>query len=385
VLLVSASSGSEGGGELYLAGLAEGLKSLGHSIEVLLASHPRMDGLARLLEPWGTVHREEFPNTYDRRLRVVGAVLDRRLIRRLSCRFREISSDVIHINKQNLEDGLDLVAAASRSRLPFVSTIHITRSPESLGAAGGWVRNWVARFALRRAASPCLATARGCAVELNDWFGESPARSRIHCVLNGVRAAPSSDREAIRREWNCRDGDLVLGCLARIEHQKNPLFLVELLPHLPQRARLVWVGDGRLRGELLATAERLGVQNRIHIDGWRSDARQRLAGFDVFVLPSRYEGFPFAVLEAMAAGLPCIASDVDGTREAIINGESGLLCPSGDRDAWLACLRTLIDNEAQRKAIGLAAHSRYLDHFSLGAMARGTVDVYRSVISQARR
>jgi glycosyltransferase involved in cell wall biosynthesis len=123
----------------------------------------------------------------------------------------------------------------------------------------------------------------------------------------------------------------------------------------------------------------------VHIDGWRSDARQRLAGFDVFVLPSLFEGFPFAVLEAMAAGLPCIAADVDGTREAIIDGQSGFLRASNDADAWLNCLRKLIENASQRKALGLAAHRRYLEQFSLDAMARSTVAVYRAVIDQVPR
>jgi glycosyltransferase involved in cell wall biosynthesis len=184
----------------------------------------------------------------------------------------------------------------------------------------------------------------------------------------------------------------VLGCLARIESQKNPLFLVGLLPDLPERVRLVWVGDGRLRGELLDTAERLGVRNRVRVDGWRSDARARLAGFDAFALPSQYEGLPLAVLEAMAAGLPCVASDVDGNREALVHGESGYLCPpaagtfpwfasAADRGAWLACLHTLIAGESRRREMGQAARRRYLACFNLEAMAHGTVEVYRKVIA----
>ena len=221
--------------------------------------------------------------------------------------------------------------------------------------------------------------------ELTAWFGKNGATPRVHCVLNGVAESPRADRDAIRSEWNCRDGDIVLGCLARIEDQKNPLFLVGLLPQLPEQVRLVWIGDGKRRVELLETAERLGVRDRIHIDGWRSDGRCRLAGFDVFVLPSKYEGFPLALLEGMAAGLPCIASDVDGTREAIVDGESGLLCSTGDRDAWLACLRDMIQDESRRKDLGRAARQRYLDCFGLDAMARGTEDVYRSVIAGAAR
>jgi glycosyltransferase involved in cell wall biosynthesis len=380
VLLVSSSSGSEGGGELYLVGLAEGLKALGHEVDALLSTHPRMDKLGQLLQPWATVYREQYTNTYDRRLRSIGAVLDRALIRRMCDRFRNLRPDLIHINKQNLEDGLDLVVAAAKSDLPFVSTIHITRDPASLRALGGSIRGWIARSVLRRTASPCLAIARVCSEDLVAQFGNTVPPSRIHCVLNGVREAPVADREAIRREWGCNGSDFVLGCLARIESQKNPLFLVSLLPELPEHVRLVWVGDGRLRDKLLSTANQLGVRHRVHVDGWRSDARSRLAGFDLFALPSQYEGFPLAVLEAMAAGLPCVASDVDGTRDAIVHGKSGYLCPPNDRDVWLSCLRTLIADGSQRKTIGQSARSRYLECFSLDAMARGTVKVYRKVL-----
>lgn len=383
VLLASASSGSDGGGELYLVGLAEGLKQLGHEVDVLLSSHPRMDKLAELLAPWAELHRERYKNTYDRPLRAIGAVMDRPQIRRMANRFRELSPEVIHINKQNLEDGLDLVAAASLSGLPFVTTIHITRSPAALSARGGRIRERIARSALRRSSAPCLTIAHGCATELRSWLGDARRQAPIHCVLNGVSEARRGDRDAVRNEWNCRPGDLVLGCLARIEDQKNPLFLVELLSRLPKFIRLVWIGDGTLRDEMLGAADRLGVGQRLHIDGWRSDARSRLAGFDVFVLPSRYEGFPFAILEAMAAGLPCIVSDVDGNREAIIDGECGLLCRAGDREQWLSRITGLIANDPERNKLGQAARQRYLECFSLEAMARGTQEVYRAVIAGA--
>jgi glycosyltransferase involved in cell wall biosynthesis len=344
-----------------------------------------MDRLAELLDPFAVVHREPYTNTYDRRLRALGAVLDRSLIGRLCGRFQEIRPDVIHINKQNVEDGLDLVVAAAKSRLPLISTIHITRPPDVLGAWGGALRGRIARYVLNQTSAPCLAIARQCANELTSWLGEGSPSPRVHCVHNGVSDAPPGDRAAIRREWHCLDEDIVLGCLARIEDQKNPLFLVGLLPYLPRQVRLVWIGDGRLRGELLMAAEQLGVQDRVQVEGWRSDGRARLVGCDVFVLPSKYEGFPFALLEAMAAGLPCIASDVDGTREAIVDDESGVLCPAGDHDVWLARLRCIIEDRSLRESLGQAARQRYLDFFSLNAMARGTERVYHAVIGSSVR
>ena len=352
VLLVSSSSGSKGGGELYLVNLAEGLKSLGHVVEALLSNHPRMDALARLLQPWAKVHRERYTNTYDRPLRTLGAVLDRPLIRRLRNRLRGLQPDVIHVNKQNLEDGLDLILAATRSSLPLVSTVHITRDPASLRALAGPLR----RLDCAVRAPPHANAMPGNRPRLRRPIDNPVGRCHpavTHPLRDQRRSrAPPGDRAAIRREWQCNDRDVVLGCLARIEHQKDPLFLVGLLPDLPEQVRLVWLGDGSLRDELLETARRLGVRDRVRVEGWRSDARARLAGFDLFALPSRYEGLPLALLEAMAAGLPCVASAVDGTREAIVDGESGYFCPPNDREAWLSRLRALMANESQRGAVG---------------------------------
>lgn len=385
VLLVSSSSGSHGGGELYLEGLAEGLSALGHGVASLLAAHPRMDPLADRLGRFGPVHRIEFPNTYDRRTRAVGAVLDRGTIARLARAFRDLAPDVLHLNKQNLEDGLDLLLAAGRGGLPTVCTVHVTRDMGGLGSMFGGVRDWVARRVLRRAGCEYIAVAEAARVSLARALGDPSVGARTHTVWNGVAAAPAGDRAALRAEWGCRPDDVVLGCVARLEEQKNPLFALELLARLPSHVRLVWVGDGRLRPAFERRARELGVTGRLHLDGWRTDARRRLSGFDVFVLPSRYEGFPFATLEAMAAGLPCVVSDVDGTREAVADGTTGRLCPAGAIGEWLGPLTDLASGPEIRARMGAAGRRRAEEHFSLEAMARGTAAVYQAAIRRAAK
>jgi glycosyltransferase involved in cell wall biosynthesis len=205
--------------------------------------------------------------------------------------------------------------------------------------------------------------------------------ARVHTVLNGVAPAPVADRPAIRAEWGCRPGDVVLGCVARLEQQKDPLFALELLRQLPSNVRLVWVGDGRLREEFLRATRQHGLGDRVHLDGWRADARQRLAGFDIFVLPSEYEGFPFAVLEAMAAGMPCVVSDVDGTREAVVVGETGYLCKPRDSADWLARLEHLVCNADRRRRLGASGLEHMRRHFSIEAMASATVKVYERALN----
>lgn len=130
-------------------------------------------------------------------------------------------------------------------------------------------------------------------------------------------------------------------------------------------------------------ATELGVANRLILPGWQHDARSLLSGFDVFILPSIYEGFPFAILEAMAAGLACVVSDVDGVAEAVINGETGFVCLPNASDVWVSRIRSLLDDEKLRNRLGTLGFARYQEQFSLEAMARKTVTVYRNVLASS--
>lgn len=204
---------------------------------------------------------------------------------------------------------------------------------------------------------------------------------RLHLVWNGVPAAPSSDREVVRRTWGCGPEHTVLGCVARLEPQKNPLFLLSLLARLPQTVRVVWIGDGSLRKPLLEAATALGVADRVILPGWQRNARSFLSGFDVFVLPSVYEGFPLAILEAMAAGLPCVVSDVDGIAEAVVDGQTGFVCPPNATEIWLDRITKYLGDTAARERSGTLASTNYRKHFSLEAMVRKTTDVYYELMA----
>ena len=377
---MSSSSGSLGGGEKYLAQLGAGLAQLGVQVETAMSDHPRMDHLEQACSSFGKVVRIAYRNTYDRMLRCGAAVLARKTIKRTRDFFRAAKTDIIHINKQNIEDGLDLLLAAKSAGIPTVSTIHIARSMKDLRSRGGFLRDCVATRVLRGSPAHFITVAHHCSRQL---LASCPGldAGRVHAVWNGVGSAPSSHRQIVRAEWHYQPNDLVLGCVARLEQQKDPLFALELLRKLPQHVKLVWVGDGRLREEFERSMHQNGLASRVHLEGWRNDARERLAGFDVFILPSEYEGFPFAVLEAMAAGLPCVVSNVDGNSEAVVDGETGFLCRTRDLAQWLARLEVLLGDLGTRQRMGIAGLDRMRRHFSLEAMARGTAEVYASVLS----
>lgn len=377
VALVSSSSGSRGGGELYLVGLAQGLAALGLEVQSVLADHARMDDLARLLEPHGPVHRIPYRNTYDRRLRNLSTLFSGGDVRRIAEQLGRLKVDVIHVNKQNIEDGLDLLQAARGVQGQLLTTIHVTRTMRQLRAQAGWARDWVSTRVLQQIGCSVVAIANSGFDDLSRLGIE---RERLHLVHNGVSDASPGDREAVRRRFGIAPGEIVLGCIARLEPQKNPLFVPPLLSRLPRHVRLVWIGDGSLMEAMRKCAADHGVTDRVSLPGWQDDARSLLCGFDIFVLPSLYEGFPFAVLEAMAAGRPSVISNVDGVGEAMFDGQTGFLCEPNDTQQWLEKLKTCVEDATLCSRLGEAAKMRHREEFSLQAMASKTAEIYRQVV-----
>src|SRR5262249_39754305 len=131
---------------------------------------------------------------------------------------------------------------------------------------------------------------------------------------------------------------------------------------------------------LRESASTLGVADRLVLPGWQHNARAFMSGFDLFVLPSLYEGFPFAILEAMAAGLPCVVSDVDGVAEAVVDGQTGYVCRPNALDVWLDRIRRYLADSEQRRQAGRRALDCYNERFSLEVMSRKTATIYYSLV-----
>jgi glycosyltransferase involved in cell wall biosynthesis len=333
--------------------------------------------------------RIDYRNMYRRRTRSLGAVADWAQIRSLTGWMNQEDADVIHLNHQNVEDGLDLAIAGAASQKRCVGTVHVTHSMQSLGAVAGWARDFWSRRCFQRSRLPLIAISAASATDLSQFLGQSKENgvinpNEVFTVPNGVPEPTPADRRELRKQWGMGENEFVLGCIARLEHQKNPLFIVPLMKRLPESVRLVWVGDGRLRAALEQELAKHGLGNRVVLDGWRDDASARLAGFDAFFLPSFYEGLPLALLEAMAMGLPVVASRVDGYADAVEDGNSGLLCDVNDCDSWEKAIRGLVSDRALRVALGNAARQRYLNEFSVRAMAERTLEVYESVLKSKR-
>lgn len=210
---------------------------------------------------------------------------------------------------------------------------------------------------------------------------------RLTTVLNGIRPRGRGiGRGAARTLLGLRPDQLVVLNVGRLIAQKGQRYLLDAVPGLaasfPDLAVVV-LGQGPLHEQLRAQAAALGIAQRVHLPGYRADARLLLDAADVFVLPSLQEGMPLAALEAMDAGLPVVATRVIGTSEVVADRQTGRLVPARDPEALAVALAELLGDPQLRARYARAGRERYLEHFTNARMAAETAAVYGAVLAAA--
>lgn len=209
------------------------------------------------------------------------------------------------------------------------------------------------------------------------------AREKLQVIYNGIEVEPfRSATPSLCQEWHV-NGDLLIGLIGRLTEQKGPAFLLRAAREVVQQhpsARFVLVGSGPLRERLEALARELNIQNNTCFAGTRNDMPGVYASLDIFVLPSLYEGLPMALLEALAAGKPVIATPVGAVPKLIQNQETGLLVePENSQSLYTAICRLITDASLRHR---LAANGQRFvqEHFSAESMAQKYVGVYEDAL-----
>ena len=170
--------------------------------------------------------------------------------------------------------------------------------------------------------------------------------------------------------------------VGRLQAPKDAVTLVRALALLQRDTfEAVLVGDGPDRPAIEAEVRRLGLESAVEVLGERDDVPQLLGTADVFVLSSHSEGLPLSILEAMAVGLPVVASNVGGVPEAVVDGETGLLVPPADPESLAAAIERLLRDPVQRRRLGDAGRTRVAEHFDLAAVQQAHLDLYRRVLA----
>jgi glycosyltransferase involved in cell wall biosynthesis len=190
-------------------------------------------------------------------------------------------------------------------------------------------------------------------------------------------------RKEVRAEFGVQDDDIVVGTVSRLIEQKGlpyGLHAFALAAERHPQARLVIIGDGPLRSQLERQARALRVGDRVRFMGWRADGARMMAGLDIFLMPSLYEGFGLVLLEAMAQSVPIVGSAVSAIPEVVVHGETGLLVPPRDVPALAEALDLLMGDIALRKHMGMMGLERLETHFSTALMVERTLTLYRRLV-----
>ncbi len=345
------------------------------------------DLLARQLPQFGCevgfacVKPERFPSARETKTAPLVEMpmhgrFDLRIVKQLEKLCRDEDYDLIHAHTPRT--ALVGRLAARRAGVPFVYHVHSPAGRDSTRRVFNWI-NGAAEWAAVRGADRLITVSPS----LRDYMiGRRISAERITCVPNGV---PASSYLAERR---VPAGTWTLGTVALFRPRKGIEVLLEALAVLRSRnlnVRLRAVGGFETniyKAEVLGLAERLDLAEAIDWIGFTRNVNRELAKIHLFVLPSLFgEGLPMVVLEAMAAGLPVVASHVEGIPAAIAHRETGLLVEPGSVSQLARSIEEVISGEVDYESLGRGARVRHAELFSDVKMAEGVADVYRQVLA----
>lgn len=295
-------------------------------------------------------------------------------------------ADVVHLHGYSSKNVL-VTAMAKAFGKPIVMSLHTAGfdEPAAIQRHGALAMKAFLSADLYLSVSPNLVDA---------YLGAGLPSDRILLVPNGIdveRFAPASaaERDALRRARCLPTERPIITFVGFFSADKQPRVLFDAWLRLRERGvetTLVFVGatrsayfevDDRIADDMRREADRLGVGDRLIFTGATHDVPDYLRASDLFVLPSRREGLPVALLEAMACGLPCVASRLPGSTEAIIDsGQNGVLTPGGDVPAMAEAIAALLADPARSARLGAAARATITQRFSSGATADRWLDAY---------
>lgn len=229
--------------------------------------------------------------------------------------------------------------------------------------------------------------------DLEEFFANTISLdiNRITTIPNGIdisRFTISSDSSSLRKEFGIAKNTMVVGTIGRLMEQKGTEYLIRACAQLKERYpdfTLVLVGEGELRTDLEGLTAGLGMDDKIIFTGIRDDTPELLNLFDLFVLPSLWEGQPITIIEAMAAGKPIIATDVGGNAEILQHGEFGVLVPSRDSGKLAEAMEKLFVDRPMARKLGELAQVHAAAELTSASMTRRYEDIFLSLFPERDR
>lgn len=357
ILFVITRGDSIGGAQIHVRDLAHGAQLAGRRVAVVVGSSgPFLSLLAEAGVEALLVDGLE---------RSINPLSDLRAVGRLRRVIRDWKPDLVacHTAKAGLVGRL----AAWMAGVPSQYTVHGWQFAEGISQGQRAIVLILERFLAGFCSRIITVSEADRTLALKKKVGKP---EQIRTIHNGMAPVPVSE--------NLRGGATIrLVMVARFQAQKDHATLfhaLELLEALPWSLSLV--GDGPDQNRWKTWVEQRGWTNRVEFVGYTRDVAPVLARSDVFVLASRWEGFPNSILEAMRAGLPVVSSDVGGVNEAVVHERTGLVVPKEDPRALANALELLLGDRDLRRRWGAEGEARFLQSFTLETMLKETMALW---------
>ncbi len=384
-----------GGAQRYVFDLATEAKALGHDVVVGFGGNGPL--ALKLVE--AKIRTVPLPAL----LRDVNLLNDFRTFLRLLELFAEESPDIVHLNSSKM-GGLGALAGRVWNGWAFLRRLfgRNDRSVRIIFTGHGWAFNeerndWqrfligVLHFLTIALAHRTIAVSR----KTREQISRLPfVWHKIVVIHNGVGTIDTLPRDealfqifGLKKEIILERNPLIVGTIAELHKNKGLNYAIEGIAQLKRQSSVpllfIIVGDGEERTHLEALVTTLNLDHTVYFVGIKENAATLLSAFDIFLLPSITEAFPYVILEAGTVGLPVVATAVGGIPEVIDDMESGILIQSKNSGEITRTLQYLIENPERRQSLGLIIRERIHGRFNLETMARETFALYKSLMPDA--
>jgi len=280
--------------------------------------------------------------------------------------------DVVHCHSRRGADFLGGFAAAMAGLPAAVSRRVDHPEPE-----------WIARLRYRPYAR-VIAISENVAAVLRENGVDEERLTVIRSAVDFDRFQGPPERRELLEEFGLTEANFIIASIGQLIPRKGHRYLLEALANLKRkmpRARLIVFGQGNLETELQEQAAKLDLKDVVQFAGFRDDLDRYMGAFDLVVHPALREGLGVSMLKAAAAGVAVVAFDVAGSREAVVNGRTGILVEPKDTGALEQAILTLAGNAMLRRACGDAARKRMREEFSIDTMVDKHIELYESLLN----
>jgi glycosyltransferase involved in cell wall biosynthesis len=290
---------------------------------------------------------------------------------KISGLLKNLKIDLLYMNNQP-SSNLEGIIASKITGIPALqhSRIETTLNSFEIKAVNLWLKKMI-----------CVSEG-----VKNSFIRQGIDKSKCVVVYNGIaiETVPKTSRQDIRKAWGISDNEIVIGTVGSLIKRKRIKDLIESIAVIAHRSeqpmKCMTVGKGQEKSNLIEMVKRKNLDGRVIFTGFQADAISYINALDIFAMPSENEGLPRVILEAMLMGKPVIASDITGTSELVVDGETGFLVPVGKTDAIAGAILRLIQNPALRKQMGEKAKERIIRNFPVSKYVNDVENVFSEVL-----